>query len=113
MKQTGTKKNKLKALLVFYQLIDQLFNDIQFEILSHAECAVEGKDRWKALRARVLSICNDKKRHFKEELKRNWDLEYDHIPPVVGQDVIEIVHNPVQEKEKENDTSRPNEEKDT
>ena len=90
------QQKNVKSLAELNRLIDDMFNDLQHKVLDYVECAVE-KDRFKAVRSKVLGACNKTKREFREELKRNWIVKYTHVPPATGKDVV-VVGNLVQDK---------------
>jgi len=76
--------------------IDAIYKEAQRKILDYAECAIEGKDRWKAVRSRILGVTNSCKRELKEEIQRNWTVKY--TPITTYEDVIEV-RSPGKEKE--------------
>lgn len=78
--------DKHKGLLV--KKIEESISKAQKDILDNTECAVEGKDRWTAVRRRILKATNDAKRNIHDELKRNWDIKYN--PEVISEDIMEI-----------------------
>jgi len=82
------------------KVIDSIYKETQRKILDFAECAIEGKDRWKAVRSRVLGVTNSAKRELKDELQRNWTVKF--TPKTVVEDVIQV-GRPVKEKEIKND----------
>lgn len=86
--------NKHEALLS--KTIESIIKKAQKEILDNAECAIEGKDRWTAVRSRILGATNNALREMKKELQRNWLVKY--TPHTVYEDVVEVV-SPVQGKE--------------
>lgn len=56
--------------------------------LSYAEVALEGAERWKHLRARILKLANDAIRDIHKELDDHYDVSY----KAPGVDVI-VVNN--------------------
>jgi hypothetical protein len=46
-------------------------------VLDYAEVAVDGKDRFMNLRAKVLKVGNDAIREVNKELDTNYKIEYD------------------------------------
>jgi len=90
-----TKKHE--ALLT--KTIESILKKAQKDILDNTECAVEGKDRWSAVRSRILGATNTALRELKKEIQRNWEVKY--TPLVVHEDVIEV-KQPVKERDKKN-----------
>jgi len=88
------------------KIIDNVYKETQRKILDFAECAIEGKDRWKAVRSRILGVTNTAKRELKEELQRNWTVKF--TPNTIVEDVIQI-ERPVKEKEIKNDGKKTKE----
>jgi len=56
-------------------------------VLDYAEVAIDSKDRWKALRSRVLKLSNDAIREITKELDTHYDVSYVNPP---GEDIIVI-----------------------
>ncbi len=57
-------KEKLK------RLVDAEITKLFTNILDYAEVAVDSKERWKVLRARILKLSNDTIRDIKKELDK-------------------------------------------
>lgn len=93
--ESNTKKDKTSNLL--YKIIDNITKKAQKEILDNVQCAVEGTDRWNAVRSRILGSTNNAKRELWTEIQRNWKIEHD--PDVICEDII-VVKGPAQVKEK-------------
>lgn len=73
-------KEKLKRYLEVE--IKKLFTSI----LDYTEVAVEGKERWKVLRTRILNLSNDARRDIFKEIDVKYSISY--VPP--SEDVIII-----------------------
>lgn len=56
-------------------------------VLDYAEVAVDNKERWKALRARILKLSNDTIREMKKELETKYTINY---TPVMSDEIIII-----------------------
>ncbi len=63
-----------------------IINNILEGTLDFAEVAVGDKDRYKALRSRVLKLFNDGIRHIHKEIDENYEVVYTEL----GEDVINI-----------------------
>lgn len=94
-----------KHIALLNKRIDEIIKRAQKEILDNAECAIEGKDRWLAVRSRILGSTNAAVRQLKTELKRNWQVK--HTPSTTYEDVIEIRPTvKVQDRRYRNDRSK-------
>jgi len=85
-----------KHLDYLNKLILSKIKKAQKEILDNTECAIEGQDRWLAVRSRILGATNNAVREIQNELQRNWEVK--HNPQIIHEDVVEI-NRPVKEKE--------------
>lgn len=96
-------------MAILNSTLDSFFNELQHEVLDFVECAV-GKDRYGAVRSKILGVCNKKRRELREELKRNWIVKHTHVPPVTGRDVVVVGRDLVKDKESERHEQRENKE---
>lgn len=97
MDRVTRKGQKTSNLL--YKKLDDITRKAQKEILDNVQCAIEGTDRWNAVRSRILGSTNSAKRELWEEIQRNWTIQ--HSPNLIREDVIYV--NSVQGKEKSSD----------
>jgi len=84
-----------KHLGYLNKLIVSKIKKAQKEILDNAECAIEGKDRWLAVRSRILGATNNAVRELQSELQRNWEVKY--TPQIIHEDIVEVTR-PVKER---------------
>jgi len=56
-------------------------------VLDYAEVAVDNKERWKVLRARILKLSNDTIREMKKELDTKYTIAY---TPVLSDEIIVV-----------------------
>ncbi len=56
-------------------------------VLDYAEVAVDNKERWKVLRARILKLSNDTIREMKKELDTKYTITY---TPVLSDEIIVV-----------------------
>ena len=82
------ERKRQKHLSFLNKTIDRIVRKTQKEILDNTQCAVEGKDRWNAVRSRILGSTNNAARELKKELQRNWEVK--HAPEIIHEDVIEV-----------------------
>jgi hypothetical protein len=73
-------KDKLK------KFVDGEIKKLFTGILDYAEVAVDGKERWKVLRSRILKLSNETMNGIRQEVDYRYRVSYN--PP--GEDVVVI-----------------------
>ena len=98
-------ENDKKHQALLNKVISNTLKKAQKEILDNAECAIEGKDRWAAVRSRILGSTNNAMRELQKELERNWLVKYS--PQMVHEDIIEV--KPASKEKERNKINGPKE----
>lgn len=78
------EKEEVKSKEKFKKYLEKEMNHFFSSVLDYAEIAVDGKERFKSLRAKILRVGNEKIRDICKEVDCKYTLKYNPNEDVIN-----------------------------